>query len=204
MVPRRQLAFIIKWNNAAMMQVRRLMEQATAYEQQGMDAFVGRPLGESSIDGEFLIIALSQLWRALRWRQDEQPPWWPPAVEGRLKSVLDSFDGDLLPDSDARDVVMHFDDYASGVGGRRDGERNRTALISVGHGFSPDVPGTASVDIVINIREVQDAQYRDLAPYHLNATAVEKWRDYHISPLINLLVETDRAFDYKRGAPPYY
>lgn len=205
MAPRLTIHFIVKWQNATQAQVDRLLEHARRHDRDGFDARVGRPLFEEEIDGEFLISALHRLSLALAWQQGKRSTWWPKPTQSALDRVKRSLEV-LVPDSSMRDVIEHYDAYAAGRGGNKEPFKGRrTAYVGTSLGSTPDEPGSEDAQVVMSLRGIEPFGCVDIPPvYSLDAAAVGDWLDVEISPLIDLLVTTEREFHYCSEGPPYY
>lgn len=197
MTPRQTISQLVAGRNAVGIQVDRLLQHARRYAKEGWDNTDGRPVHEVDIDARFMVVALHQLWLALNWRRDERSRWWPPAEITTIERVVGRFRRDLTSDSTARDVVMHFDDYARGRGGPRASGRTRTAYVGASLMASPNDPMLWDAEVSVRVVGVTATGYEVVSEQHFGARMVGTWVETNVDALIVRLVGVERGYTYR-------
>lgn len=198
MTPRHTIDLMITGRNAVGIQAERLLEHARRYAEGGMDSSVGRPLKEVDIDARFMVVALHHLWLALKWKEEERSRWWPKAEADAFDQIVGRFRRDVTADSTARDVVMHFDDYARGRGGPKAGgvQGTRTAYFGASLTASPNDPSFYEATITIQVANVTSSGGQTVPQQRFDARAIDGWVDANVAPLIERLVKAERRYTY--------
>ena len=149
MLPARGLSYLNIWFNGSVIQLDRLKAiPALRLE----DNIEGRTVGEDAIEAEFLIVALRNLRRSLRFMLKDREQWSKP-IGKELDSAVGSFDKALGGVEQARDVLQHFDEYGRGTGGDKKKGEALLAISGVSRGFDGETDEHLGTSISVTVSE---------------------------------------------------